>query len=183
MISDSSRNGPAWSELETISLLKGILKHGENSWTNILSDEKFEKSRNSNQIALKWQMIKIYMKGELDSINVKRQKLITEDTWMVAVIKKLQKQNNLKVDAPIEIAKSHISPYFRRISQKLAEDAARKPSIDEDKEGNKPGPTTGGQESGAIFKIEKQIPLGKPLFLSPIPLPLNMLNLDYLPVL
>ena len=85
---------------------------------------------------------------------------------MVAVIKKLQKQNILKVDIPIDINKSHISPYFRRISQKLADDSAKQPSMDADKDGNQVGSNPGGQESGAIFKIEKQIPLGKRFFIS-----------------
>jgi hypothetical protein len=142
----------------------GILKHGENSWTSILGDGEFEPSRTSNQVALKWQMIKIYMKGELDSINVKRQKLITEDVWIIAVIKKLQKRNDIESQIPVDITKSFISPYFRRISEKLADDAAKTPIVTSENGGKQGTDQADVSDNAAVFKIEKQIPLGKLIY-------------------
>lgn len=91
LIEEGTLSHKQWSELETINLLRGIFRFGENNWKLILKEENFDKSRTVNQLILKWRMIKIFMKGELDAMNVKRQKLITKENWIIAAIKGLEK--------------------------------------------------------------------------------------------
>ena len=113
LISESDYKTQKWSEIETANLLRGILKHGEQNWKSILNEEQFEKSRTVNQLILKWRMIKIIMKGELDAMNVKRQKLITKNDWVVAAIKGLEKKNNIHRDLPAELYHLYPSALFR----------------------------------------------------------------------
>lgn len=121
LINESDSKGQKWSEVETANLLRGILKHGEQNWRNILNEEQFEKSRTVNQLIFKWRMIKIIMKGELDAMNVKRQKLITKNDWMVAAIKGLEKKNNIHRDLPVESYNTYSSALFRSCD-KLSDD-------------------------------------------------------------
>lgn len=112
LVSDDNKT-PKFSELETANLLRGIYKYGESNWNNILTEEKFDKDRTVNQLILKWRMIKIFMKGELDSMNVKRQKLITRNDWILAAIKALEKRNKVNRDLPPNVRKSYEQPFFR----------------------------------------------------------------------
>lgn len=103
-------------------MLRGILKNGEFNWKNILNEEQFDKSRTVNQLVLKWRMIKIIMKGELDAMNVKRQKLITKNDWIIAAIKGLEKKNNIHRDLPVEAYNSLSSSLFRNGNSKPLND-------------------------------------------------------------
>ena len=100
-------------------MLRGILKHGEWNWKIILTEEQFEKSRTVNQLVLKWRMIKIIMKGELDAMNVKRQKLITKNDWIIAAIKGLEKKNNVHRELPVESYHILSSSLFKNSNNKL----------------------------------------------------------------
>jgi len=100
VIDEADPRTAAWSEVETANLLRGVFRYGEQHWRSILNDEQFNRSRTTNQLALKWRTVKIFMKGELDALNVKRQKLVTKDDWMLAVIKGLEKKNGVFRDLP-----------------------------------------------------------------------------------
>ena len=100
-------------------MLRGILKHGEWNWKIILTEEQFEKSRTVNQLVLKWRMIKIIMKGELDAMNVKRQKLITKNDWIIAAIKGLEKKNNVHRELPVESYHVLSSSLFKNNNNKI----------------------------------------------------------------
>lgn len=100
-------------------MLRGILKHGEWNWKIILTEEQFEKSRTVNQLVLKWRMIKIIMKGELDAMNVKRQKLITKNDWIIAAIKGLEKKNNVHRELPVESYHVLSSSLFKNSNNKI----------------------------------------------------------------
>lgn len=106
LVKERDLKEPKFSEIETANLLRGVYKYGEGNWKSILSEESFHKSRTVNQLILKWRMIKIFMKGELDSLNLKRQKLVTRSDWIVAAIKSLEKKNGIKR----ELTVNHVFP-------------------------------------------------------------------------
>lgn len=126
LINEQDPKAPKWSEEETANLLRGVLKYGEQNWRTILNEEQFEKSRAVNQLVLKWRMIKIFMKGELDSLNVKRQKLITKNDWIIAAIKGLEKKNNIHREPPTDNYQAYSS--IHRLGDRISEDVCN--SID-----------------------------------------------------
>jgi hypothetical protein len=105
-IGGSGSKTQKFADIEIANLLRGVYKHGESNWRGILSEEKFSRSRTINQLVYKWRMIKIFVKGELDSINVKRQKLITMNDWIIAAIKALENKSNVKRDLPSSYLRS-----------------------------------------------------------------------------
>lgn len=111
-----------FTEIETANLLRGVFKYGESNWKAILNEEKFEKGRTVNQLILKWRMIKILIKSELDPMNVRRQKLITRNDWIIAAIKALEKKNKIKRDSPVNVYHKYSSPYFSKHADKCSED-------------------------------------------------------------
>ena len=122
LINESDSKVPKLTEMEIANLLRGIFKHGESNWKSILNEEQFEKGRTVNQLILKWRMIKIFMKGELDAMNVKRQKLITKNDWIIAAIKALEKRNKIHRDPPVNLNHGFLSSYYKhndRFSEEL----------------------------------------------------------------
>jgi hypothetical protein len=106
LINEKDLKEPKFSEIETANLLRGVYKYGEGNWKSILSEESFKKSRTVNQLILKWRMIKIFMKGELDSLNLNRQKLVTRNDWIIAAIKTFEKRNGVKRELNV----NHVFP-------------------------------------------------------------------------
>lgn len=126
LFTDKDSKPSKWTEVETANLLRGIFKHGENNWRTILAEEQFEKGRTVNQLVLKWRMIKIFMKGELDAMNIKRQKLITRNDWIIAAIKGLEKRNNIHREPLTNLYHPYVSPYYKhndRHSEELGNSA------------------------------------------------------------
>lgn len=117
LISESDTKSLKFTEVETANLLRGVFKHGEKDWKTMLNEEQFEKNRTVNQLIHKWRMVKIFMKGELDAMNVKRQKLITRNDWIIAAIKALEKKNNIHREPPVSFYHTFGSPYFKNIDK------------------------------------------------------------------
>lgn len=122
-IARSGSKTQKFTDIEVANLLRGVYKHGESNWRSVLSEEKFTRLRTVNQLIYKWRMIKIYIKGELDSINVKRQKLITINDWIIAAIKALEKKNNMKRDLPSGYLRSLHSPTSKNWDRSSDENA------------------------------------------------------------
>ena len=61
-----------WSEIETLNLLRGVLKHGENEWMAIKEEFGFAPLRRLSFLASVWRSVKHSMQRDLEEMNSKR---------------------------------------------------------------------------------------------------------------
>jgi len=78
-----------WNDRETYYLLKGIYKHGENEWNEILCSFKFKDSRTPNCLAFKWRELKTVMVDEIERLK-KEGVSLSHFEWLEAALKKLE---------------------------------------------------------------------------------------------
>ena len=69
---DPDNLGHKWSEIETLNLLRGVLKHGENEWQSIKEEFGFAPQRRSRYLAYVWRSVKHSMTRDLEEMNQKR---------------------------------------------------------------------------------------------------------------
>jgi len=79
-----------WTDVEKLNLLKGICKHGEQAWSDILDKYNFQSMRTSNSLAYKWKQIKQIMLEDIQRIYKERGIKITIWDWIQCSIHNLE---------------------------------------------------------------------------------------------
>ena len=115
---------------------------------------------------LKWRIIKIIMKGELDAMNVKRQKMITKNDWIVAAIKGLEKKYNIHRDPSIDFYYLQSSPYSKKNADKFSDDVMNSAGSINGSKLKKSMSYGSKLDNFALFKIEKLNHAGKTMYLT-----------------
>lgn len=74
---------PEWSDLEMVSLLRGVYHYGETKWVEIYNNYRFN-GKTPHEISLKWKDVRYRMLKDLDRLNKKHQNPVKKLCWMIA---------------------------------------------------------------------------------------------------
>jgi hypothetical protein len=81
-----------WTDVEKLNLLKGVSKHGEQAWSDILDKYNFQSIRTSNSLAYKWKQIKLTMLEDMQRIFREKGIKVTMWDWIQGSIHKLEEK-------------------------------------------------------------------------------------------
>ena len=79
-----------WTDVETLSLLRGVAKYGEHSWSEICDKYSFQSFRTTNSLAYKWSKLKSNMLQDIQKIHTMKGISISKWDWIQCCIHKLE---------------------------------------------------------------------------------------------
>eukprot|EP00826_Nyctotherus_ovalis_P054485 TRINITY_DN7138_c0_g1_i20.p1 TRINITY_DN7138_c0_g1~~TRINITY_DN7138_c0_g1_i20.p1 ORF type:complete len:433 (+),score=153.18 TRINITY_DN7138_c0_g1_i20:933-2231(+) len=80
----------AWTDVETLNLLKGIAKCGERAWSDVFDKYNFQSFRTPNSLAHRWSQMKMEMLEDIQRMYSARNIVITKWDWIQGLIHKLE---------------------------------------------------------------------------------------------
>ena len=80
----------SWTDVEVLNLLKGIIKCGEHDWSEICDKYDFQSFRTPNSLAYKWNLLKLEMLEDIQSIYNTKTFVISKLDWIQCFIHKLE---------------------------------------------------------------------------------------------
>eukprot|EP01022_Parablepharisma_sp_SALTPOND_P018330 TRINITY_DN2989_c0_g1_i1.p2 TRINITY_DN2989_c0_g1~~TRINITY_DN2989_c0_g1_i1.p2 ORF type:complete len:477 (+),score=74.86 TRINITY_DN2989_c0_g1_i1:3082-4512(+) len=89
LVSESAFTHP-WTDVETLSLLRGVAKYGEHSWSDICDKYSFQSFRTPNSLAYKWSKLKSAMLEDIQKIHAAKGITISKWDWIQCCIHKLE---------------------------------------------------------------------------------------------
>ncbi len=79
-----------WTDVELLSLLRGVSKYGEHCWSDICDKYSFQSFRTSNSLAYKWGKLKASMFEDIQKIHAAKGITISKWDWIQCCIHKLE---------------------------------------------------------------------------------------------
>jgi len=79
-----------WTDVEMLSLLRGVAKYGEHSWSEICDRASFQAFRTPNALANKWAKIKTQILQDIQKIYSVKGIIVSKWDWIQCAIHKLE---------------------------------------------------------------------------------------------
>lgn len=89
-----------WTGIETLHLLRGIVKFGEHSWSDMCEKCHFQSFRTPNSLAYKWSKIKAVMLEDIDRVHADSGYQMSKGDWIQLCIRKLEVKDGVLMGHP-----------------------------------------------------------------------------------
>lgn len=79
-----------WTDVEILNLLKGVVKYGEHSWSEVCEKYEFKGQRTANALALQWKALKSQMLRDVQTAHEAGGVVLSRWEWVQGCVRRLE---------------------------------------------------------------------------------------------